>query len=67
MTNRRTFIKTSSPPADGVALASTMPMAACKGANERIFLFFPEDVRRPSITTGDSVLIKKIVSKVVVE
>jgi len=40
MTNRRTFIKTSSLAAAGVALASTMPMAACKGANERIFLFF---------------------------
>ena len=36
MTNRRTFIKTSSLAAAGVALASTMPMAACKGANEKL-------------------------------
>lgn len=36
MTNRRTFIKTSSLAVAGVALASTMPMAACKGANEKL-------------------------------
>ena len=36
MTDRRTFIKTSSLAAAGVALASTMPMAACKGANEKL-------------------------------
>ncbi len=36
MTNRRTFIKTSSLAAAGVALVSTMPMAACKGANEKL-------------------------------
>ena len=36
MTNRRTFIKNSSLAVAGVALASTMPMAACKGANEKL-------------------------------
>lgn len=38
-----------------------------KATTENFFLFFPEDVHRPSITTGDSVLIKKIVVKVRVE
>lgn len=38
-----------------------------KASPEKFFLFFPEDVHRPSITTGDSVLIKKIVVKVRVE
>ncbi|GAB1450956.1 hypothetical protein MASR2M47_10120 [Draconibacterium sp.] len=36
MTNRRTFIKNSSLVVAGVAVASTMPMAACKGANEKL-------------------------------
>ena len=36
MTNRRTFIKNSSLVIAGVAVASTMPMAACKGANEKL-------------------------------
>ena len=38
-----------------------------KATPENFFLFFPEDVHRPSITTGDSILIKKIVVKVMVE
>jgi len=38
-----------------------------KASPEKFFLFFPEDVHRPFITTGDSVLIKKIVVKVRVE
>ncbi len=38
-----------------------------KATPDRFFLFFPDDVHRPSITTGDSVLIKKIVVKIMVE
>lgn len=38
-----------------------------KATPENFFLFFPEDVHRPSITTGDSVLIKKIVVKIKIE
>lgn len=38
-----------------------------KATPENFFLFFPEDVHRPSITTGDSVLVRKIVVKVMVE
>jgi len=38
-----------------------------KATPENFFLFFPEDVHRPSITTGDSILVKKIVVKVMVE
>ena len=38
-----------------------------KATPENFFLFFPEDVHRPSITTGDSVLIKKIVVKIWIE
>lgn len=34
---------------------------------ENFFVFFPEDVHRPSITTGDSIWIKKIVVKIRVE
>lgn len=34
---------------------------------KNFFLFFPEDVHRPSITTGDSILIKKIVVKILIE
>lgn len=34
---------------------------------KKFFVFFPEDVHRPSITTGDSVLIKKIVVKILIE
>lgn len=37
-----------------------------KATPENFFLFFPEDVHRPSITTGDSVLIKKIVVKILI-
>ena len=37
-------------------------------ATPRNFLvFFPEDMHRPSITTGDSVMVKKVVVKVKVE
>jgi YhcH/YjgK/YiaL family protein len=38
-----------------------------KATPGNFFLFFPEDVHRPSITTGDSVLVKKIVVKLRVE
>ena len=38
-----------------------------KATPENFFIFFPEDVHRPSITTGDSVLVKKIVVKIMVE
>lgn len=38
-----------------------------KATPENFFLFFPEDVHRPCITTGDSVLVKKIVVKVMIE
>jgi YhcH/YjgK/YiaL family protein len=38
-----------------------------KATPEKFFLFFPEDVHRPSITTGDSVLVKKIVVKILIE
>jgi len=38
-----------------------------KATPGNFFLFFPEDVHRPSITTGDSVLIKKIVVKILIE
>ena len=38
-----------------------------KATPENFFMFFPEDVHRPSITTGDSVLIKKIVVKILIE
>ena len=36
MTNRRLFIKTSTLAVAGVGLASSMPMAACVGANEKL-------------------------------
>ncbi len=38
-----------------------------KATPEKFFLFFPEDVHRPSIATGDSVLIRKIVVKILIE
>lgn len=38
-----------------------------KATPENFFVFFPEDVHRPSITTGDSVLVKKIVVKIMIE
>lgn len=38
-----------------------------KATPENFFLFFPEDVHRPSITTGDSVLVKKIVVKILID
>ena len=38
-----------------------------KATPESFFLFFPEDAHRPSITTGDSILIKKIVVKILIE
>jgi YhcH/YjgK/YiaL family protein len=38
-----------------------------KATPEKFFLFFPEDAHRPSIATGDSVLVRKIVVKVMVE
>lgn len=36
MTNRRTFIKTSTLAAAGVGLASSMPLASCVGANKKL-------------------------------
>lgn len=38
-----------------------------KATPENFFLFFPEDVHRPSIISGDSVLVKKIVVKILIE
>jgi len=38
-----------------------------KATPEKFFLFFPEDAHRPSITTGDSIMVRKIVVKVMVE
>jgi YhcH/YjgK/YiaL family protein len=38
-----------------------------KATPEKFFLFFPEDVHRPSITTGDSIQVKKIVVKIMIE
>ncbi len=38
-----------------------------KATPEKFFLFFPEDIHRPSITTGDSVLVRKIVVKIKIE
>ena len=38
-----------------------------KATPEKFFLFFPEDAHRPSITAGDSILVKKIVVKVLIE
>lgn len=38
-----------------------------KATPENFFLFFPDDVHRPSITTGDSVLIKKLVVKILID
>lgn len=38
-----------------------------KATPDNFFMFFPEDVHRPSITTGDSVQVKKIVVKIMIE
>ena len=38
-----------------------------KATPENFFVFFPENVHRPSITTGDSVLVKKIVVKILID
>jgi len=38
-----------------------------KATPENFFLFFPEDAHRPSITTGDSILVKKIVVKILID
>ncbi len=38
-----------------------------KATPEKFFLFFPDDVHRPSITTGDSIQIKKIVVKILID
>ncbi len=38
-----------------------------KATPDKFFLFFPEDVHRPSITAGDSIQIKKIVVKILIE
>ncbi len=37
-----------------------------KATPENFFLFFPEDVHRPSIAAGDSIQIKKIVVKILI-
>ena len=34
---------------------------------ENFLVFFPEDIHRPSITTGDSTMVKKIVVKILIE
>jgi YhcH/YjgK/YiaL family protein len=38
-----------------------------KATPDKFFLFFPEDVHQPSVTTGDSVKVKKIVVKILIE
>lgn len=38
-----------------------------KATPENFFLFFPDDVHQPSITAGDSIQIKKIVVKILIE
>jgi YhcH/YjgK/YiaL family protein len=38
-----------------------------KATPEKFFLFFPEDVHRPSIIAGDSIQIKKIVVKILID
>lgn len=38
-----------------------------KATPEEFFLFFPEDIHRPSITTGDSIQIRKIVVKILID
>jgi YhcH/YjgK/YiaL family protein len=38
-----------------------------KATPEKFLLFFPEDVHRPSISTGDSVLVRKIVVKIKID
>lgn len=38
-----------------------------KASPEHFFLFFPEDVHRPSISAGDSLLVKKIVVKILID
>ena len=38
-----------------------------KATPDKFFLFFPDDVHRPSLTTGDSVLVKKIVVKILID
>lgn len=38
-----------------------------KATPDNFFLFFPEDAHRPSITAGDSILVKKIVVKILIE
>jgi len=38
-----------------------------KATPDKFFIFFPEDVHQPSVTTGDSVLVKKIVVKIKIE
>jgi YhcH/YjgK/YiaL family protein len=38
-----------------------------KATPDKFFLFFPEDVHQPSVTTGDSVQVKKIVVKILIE
>jgi YhcH/YjgK/YiaL family protein len=38
-----------------------------KATPENFFLFFPEDAHRPSITAGDSILVRKIVVKIKID
>ncbi len=38
-----------------------------KATPKNFFLFFPEDAHRPSITAGDSILVKKIVVKILID
>ena len=38
-----------------------------KATPEKFFLFFPDDIHQPSITAGDSIQIKKIVVKILIE
>jgi YhcH/YjgK/YiaL family protein len=38
-----------------------------KATPENFFLFFPDDAHRPSIATSDSILVKKIVVKILID
>lgn len=50
-----------------IAFYDSDEMEYRKATPENFFLFFPDDVHQPSITTWDSIQIKKIVVKILIE
>lgn len=50
-----------------IAFYDSDEMEYRKATPENFFLFFPDDVHQPSITAGDSIQIKKIVVKILIE